>query len=67
MKYLKRVIFIILYLIFAYFYALNPKISFGGGTFLEFNKFSLETFIMVLFIGAYLVAFWKGINKLFRN
>lgn len=67
MKKVKRTIAIIIYLLFAYAYSLMPKFSFQGGFSVAWGAFNLETFIMMVFVGAYLTAFWIMINKLFRN
>ena len=67
MKYVKRTVLAALYIAFSYFYDLLPKfqikVGFGGSG----SPFNLETFIMMLFIGIYLTAFWIIINRLFRN
>lgn len=67
MKYVKRIVAVVIYVLFAYFYAFLPDFSIKGGFSVSLNPFNLETFIMMLFIGAYLTAFWIIINRLFRN
>lgn len=67
MKKITKIVLTIIYVIFSYFYALKPEFSIKGGFSVVWNPFDLETYIMMLFVGAYLVCFWKGINKLFRN
>ena len=67
MKYVKRIVAAVIYVLFAYFYSLLPHFSIKGGFSVRVNPFNLETFIMMLFIGAYLTAFWIIINRLFRN
>lgn len=67
MKYIKKIIFAVIYIAFAYIYSLLPELHLRGGLAVSVNPFDLETFIMMLFIGVYLTAFWIVINKLFRN
>lgn len=67
MKYVKRILLAVVYVLFAYFYALLPEFHIKGGFSVSVSPFNLETFIMMLFIGAYLTAFWIVINRLFRN
>lgn len=67
MKKVKRCIFVVLYVIFSYVYALRPELTLGSECPVTFSAFNIETFIMMLFVGAYITAFWIGINKLFRN
>lgn len=67
MKKIKRVLLIILYAVFSFFYARNPQFGFKGGVSVTWNNFNAETFVMMLFIGAYLTAFWIMINRLFRS
>ncbi len=67
MKKISRMVLTIIYVIFSYFYALEPEFGFNDGFAVKWNTFDLETYIMMLFIGLYLVCFWRGINKLFRN
>lgn len=67
MKYIKRIILAVVYVLFAYFYALLPEVHLKGGFRVNLSPFNLETFVMMLFIGFYLTAFWIIINRLFRN
>lgn len=67
MKYVKRTVLAALYIAFSYFYALLPKFHIKDGFGVSVSPFNLETFIMMLFIGIYLTAFWVIINRLFRN
>ena len=67
MKYVKRIVAVVIYVLFAYFYALLPDFSIKGVFSVSLNPCNPETFIMMLFIGAYLTAFWIIINRLFRN
>lgn len=67
MKRVKRIIAAVIYAIFSYCYALMPEFHIKGGFSVKWGVFNLETFIMMLFIGAYLTAFWIAINRLFRN
>ena len=67
MKYVNRIVAVVIYVLFAYFYALLPDFSIKVGFSVSLNPFNPETFIMMLFIGAYLTAFWIIINRLFRN
>lgn len=67
MKKVKRIVYIILYVAFAFVYAFMPKLVLSDGLKVIWGTFNPETFIMMLFVGAYLVAFWILINKLFRN
>lgn len=67
MKYVKRIVLAVIYVAFAYFYALLPEFHIKGGFGVSVMPFNLETFIMMLFIGVYLTAFWTIINRLFRN
>ncbi len=67
MKYVKRIVLAAIYAAFAYFYALLPEFHIKGGFGVSVKPFNLETFIMMLFIGVYLTAFWIIINRLFRN
>lgn len=67
MKYIKRIVLAVVYVVFAYFYALLPEFHVKGGLAVSVSPFNLETFIMMLFIGVYLTAFWIIINRLFRN
>lgn len=67
MKYVKRVVLAVIYVVFAYFYALLPKFHLKGGLRVSLSPFNFETFVMMLFIGIYLTAFWIVINRLFRN
>lgn len=64
---IKNIIYTIIYVVFSYFYALKPELRLEGGIELVWNSFNLETYIMMLFVGLYLVFFWRLINKLFRN
>ena len=66
-KYIKRAVIAVVYVVFAYFYALLPEFHIKGGFGVSLNPFNLETFVMMLFIGVYLTAFWIIINRLFRN
>ena len=67
MKYVKRVVLAVVYVVFAYFYALLPEFHLKGGLRVSLSPFNFETFVMMLFIGIYLTAFWIIINRLFRN
>lgn len=67
MKRFKRILAVIIYVAFSYGYALRPDIRFRGGFSIAWHSFHLETFVMMLFVGVYLTAFWVLINRLFRN
>ena len=64
---LKKIIASIVYFAFAFVYAFRPEITFAQGFSFAMGSFSVETFIMMIFIGVYIVGFWRFINKLFTN
>lgn len=67
MKSFKRILLAIIYLAFSVLYAFSPKFGLGEGSFVMLESFNPETFIMMIFIGAYITGFWIFINRLFRN